>query len=74
MVFAQHTEAEQGFSSQHHIKQDMVVHGYDSNTWELGAGGPEVQGRAWLHKEFKSGVTAPHGFPAQEIGGFQLEG
>lgn len=52
----------------------MVVHGYDSNTWELGAGGPEVQGRAWLHKEFKSAVTAPHGFPAQEIGGSQLEG
>lgn len=44
MVFAQHAEAEQGFSSQHHIKQVIVVQVYDSNTWELGAGGPEVQG------------------------------
>ena len=37
-----------------HIKQDLVVHTCNSNTWEVEAGGSEVQGHPWLHSEFKA--------------------
>lgn len=42
-----------GFRPQHCIKVGMTVHTCNSRTYELEAGGSEVQGYCWLHKEFK---------------------
>lgn len=34
----------------------MLVHICNQNTWEVEAGGSEVQGHPWLHSEFEASL------------------
>jgi hypothetical protein len=45
--FIQHAQS-LGFESQHCRNWVQLVHGYNVKTWEVEAGGSEVQGYPWL--------------------------
>lgn len=48
------------WDSKHFIKQAVVVHAFNSSTWEVKAGGSEVQGHHQLYNEAILGYIRLH--------------